>query len=409
LLLLVAWFGINLLQAIFTEIHEDEAYYAFWGEYLAWGYYDHPPMVALLNYLSALLFNGNLSVRFFTVLLQIFTLILVWKLLEEKEPTTKKVLLFFVLPASMIMFSAYGFFTTADAPLLLFSALFLWIYQRFLKDESWTNTLLLGLSMAGMVYSKYHAVLVVGLIVLSNLKLLTRYKFWLTGIFMAILLVPHLLWQISEGFPGFQYHLSDRSHGFVWKYFLIYIPNQLVVFNPLVFGAIFYVLFKHKPKDSFEKGLYFLIFGFFIFFFLMAFRGHVEPHWTVVCSIPMIVLLYRYSLLDKKLLRFVKYGITPFVILIFVIRIILATENKLSKQLHFSGKEAKYRTIEQIAGDRPVVFVGGSFQRPSLYHYFTKKETTVINANRLTQFDIWQFDQKWQNKDVFIYGDVKND
>jgi 4-amino-4-deoxy-L-arabinose transferase-like glycosyltransferase len=409
LLLLVAWFGINLLQAIFTEIHEDEAYYAFWGEHLAWGYYDHPPMVALLNYLSSLLFNGNLSVRFFTIFIQIFTLFFIWKTLDEKEPTIKKVLLFFVLPASMIMFSAYGFITTPDVPLLFFSALFLWIYQRFLKDESWNNVFLLGFAMAGMVYSKYHAVLIVGLIVLSNLKLLTRYKFWLAGIFTIILLIPHLLWHVANDFPGFDYHLSERSSGFVWKYFLIYIPNQLVVFNPLIFGAIFYVLFKYKPRDIFERGLYVLIFGFFIFFFVMAFRGHVEPHWTMVCSIPMIILLYRYSLQDQKLWRFVKYGITPFVILIFVMRIILATDNKLSKQLKFTGKENRYRAIEQVAGDYPVVFYGGSFQRPSLYHFFTKKETTLIKSHRKTQFDIWRFDQEWQGRRVFVIGDMNNE
>ena len=51
------WFLINLLQGIFTEIQEDEAYYALFGEHLAWGYYDHPPMVALMTFLSSVLFS----------------------------------------------------------------------------------------------------------------------------------------------------------------------------------------------------------------------------------------------------------------------------------------------------------------------------------------------------------------
>ncbi|MDR0437366.1 MAG: glycosyltransferase family 39 protein [Bacteroidales bacterium] len=407
MLLLICWLGINILQAIFTEIIDDESYYAFWGEHLAWGYYDHPPMVALLNYLSALLFNGNLSVRFFTVFIQLFTLLFIWKMLDEKKPTNQKVFSFFILSASMIMFSAYGFITTADAPLLFFAALFLWIYQRFLKEESWDNVFLLGLSMAGMMYSKYHAVLVIGLIVLSNLRLLTRYKFWLAGFFAIILLIPHLLWQISEGFPGFSYHLTTRGIGFVWKYFLIYLPNQLVVFNPLAFGAVFYILFKYKPRDVFERGLYALIFGFIGFFFVMAFRGHVEPHWTVAATIPMIVLLYRYSLRDRKLLRFVKYGIAPFVILIFVIRIILATDNKLSRNLHFSGKEAKFKALETLVGDTPVVFTG-NFQTPSMYRFFTKQETTLLGSitYRQTQFDIWKKELAWQGQPVFVIGHV---
>ncbi|MCL2683117.1 MAG: glycosyltransferase family 39 protein [Bacteroidales bacterium] len=407
LLLLAVWFGINILQAIFTEIIDDESYYAFWGEHLAWGYYDHPPMVGLITHVSALLLGGNLSVRFLTVLIQIFTLCLIWKLLNEKAPSTKKVWLFFVLSASMIMFSAYGFITTADAPLLFFAALFLWIYQRFLKEESWDNVFLLGLSMAGMMYSKYHAVLVIGLIVLSNLRLLTRYKFWLAGIFAIILLVPHLLWQISEGFPGFSYHLTTRGVGFVWKYFLIYWPNQLVVFNPLAFGAVLYILFKYKPRDVFERGLHVLILGFIGFFFVMAFRGHVEPHWTVAATIPMIVLLYKYSLRDRKLLRFVKYGIAPFVILVFVVRIILATDNNLSRTLNFAGKEAKFKALETLVGDLPVVFTG-NFQNPSMYRFFTKQETTLLSSltYRQTQFDIWQKELAWQGQPAFVIGYV---
>jgi len=60
LILLTVWFLINLLQAIFMEVMSDESYYALFGKYLAWGFYDHPPMVALLTRLSSILFNGNL-------------------------------------------------------------------------------------------------------------------------------------------------------------------------------------------------------------------------------------------------------------------------------------------------------------------------------------------------------------
>jgi len=408
LLLLLAWFGINILQTIFTEIIDDESYYAFWGEHLAWGYYDHPPLVGIITHISALLFSGNLSVRFLTILAQIITLCLIWMLCDEKTPSAKKVLLFFVFPASMIMFSVYGFITTPDVPLLLFTALFLWIYQHFLKEESWANTFLLGLSMAGMMYSKYHAVLIIGFIVISNFRLLSRYKFWIAGLLAIVLLIPHLLWHIKMDFPSFQYHLSARSSSFKWKYILIYLPNQLVVFNPLVVGATVYILFKYKPRDIFERGLYTLIIGFFVFFALMTFRGHVEPHWTVICSIPMIILLYRYSLQNKKLLRFVKYGIVPCVVLIFILRILFATDNSLTKRLDFAGKETRFKALESIAGDKPVVFTG-SFQKPSLYHFFTRKETSVLSAvnSRQTQFDIWQKELAWQGKPVFICSEVK--
>src|ERR1035437_8121137 len=105
---LTFWFLINLLQAIFTEITNDEAYYGLYGKYLSWGYFDHPPMIALMTRVSSILFSGNLSIRFMTVLLQIGTLLLTWKLLETTQLSKAKVINFFIIAASLVMFSAYG-------------------------------------------------------------------------------------------------------------------------------------------------------------------------------------------------------------------------------------------------------------------------------------------------------------
>src|SRR5687767_15204531 len=84
-ILLAAWFIINFLQAIFTEINADEAYYFLWGQYPAWGYFDHPPMVGWLTYVSSLFFGGNLGARFLTLVLHTGTLVLIWHQLENKK------------------------------------------------------------------------------------------------------------------------------------------------------------------------------------------------------------------------------------------------------------------------------------------------------------------------------------
>lgn len=80
------WFAINLLQGIFTEIQEDEAYYALYGEHLAWGYYDHPPMVGLMTFLSSIFFSGTLGVRFFTILASCLSLWVMWEIAQVPEP-----------------------------------------------------------------------------------------------------------------------------------------------------------------------------------------------------------------------------------------------------------------------------------------------------------------------------------
>ena len=467
---LFIWFVINLLQGIFTEIQEDEAYYALYGEHLAWGYFDHPPMVGLMTFLSSRLFNGILGVRFFTIIASCLSLLVMWKIanldcferglfesplpplkggratrqseVEVVEPvetptylkrpfdrlrglSPKNVLLFFTIACSIVLFNIYGFVTTPDASLILFSALFLLVYQRYLEEKTWSKALLMGVTMALMIYSKYHAFLFLGLIVLSNLKLLKDGKFYVACLLALALLTPHILWQVHTDFPSFKYHLMQRSEPFRWSYFLEYLPNQLLIFNPFTFGAVVYVLIRNKNRvlippaplkrgmgeaqqtsdEVFERGLRFILVGFFFFFWVMAFRGHVEPHWTIVCVIPAVVLLYRKALIDEKLRKYTKFFILPSLLLVLAFRVILMTP--LADRFGYHGKEKYYKAIEQVAGDRPVVS-RGSFQQPALYHYFTGKESSTLQSyyDRMTQYDLWQFDKEWIGKPVFVCGTV---
>ena len=444
------WFVINLLQGIFTEIQEDEAYYALYGEHLAWGYFDHPPMVGLMTYLSSIFFSGALGVRFFTIIASCLSLWVMWKVTQVPEPVEgqsiiqeidslrivesrgfadqvrndakkKEPVLFFVLAFSIIMFNIYGFVTTPDASLILFSALFLLVYQRYLENKSWKNALLMGLFMALMVYSKYHAFLLLGLIVLSNLKLLKDGKFWVACLMAMALLAPHIIWQVQADFPSLRYHLAGRNEAFRWSYFLEYLPNQLLIFNPFTLGAVVYVLCtdsRHRTTQRrkcfafdevndmhshlvFERGLKFILIGFFFFFWLTSFRGHVEPHWTIVCVIPIVVLVYRKALTDEKLKRYVKIAILPSLLLIVAMRILILTP--LSNRFGYHGKQNYYLAIEKVADDHPVVFQG-SFQEPALYHYFTGKESATLRSysDRKTQYDLWQFDKDWTDKQVFV-------
>ena len=401
--LLVTWFLINLLQAIFTEVFNDEAYYFMYAKYLAWGYFDHPPMIALWIRISSLFFNGLLGIRLMTVIMQLGTLYLTWKVLEGKDNEPNQPLLFFIIASSLWMFSAYGFISTPDAPLLFFTALFLFSYKTYLKDLSWKSVILLSLSMAGLIYSKYQAVLVIGFVVLSNLRLLKMYKFWLAGLVAILLLFPHIYWQFANNFPSLKYHLIDRSDGFRWKYVFEYIPNQLVVFNPLIFGAVIFVLIKYRPEDLFTKALNFLIIGFIGFFWVTSFRGHVEPQWTLSCSVPMIILLYNRISISDSLKKYVRRFVTPSLILLLLFRVFLVTNLPIVKSLELNGKEEKYEYIDSVANNLPVVFLS-SYQSPSLFTFFTGEESFPISTlnSRQTQFDIWQLEKKHQHKPAFV-------
>jgi 4-amino-4-deoxy-L-arabinose transferase-like glycosyltransferase len=65
---------LGLLQAYSTELFDDEAYYWVYAQFLDWGYFDHPPMIALLIKMGVSIFPGELGVRFFIVLMGVATI-----------------------------------------------------------------------------------------------------------------------------------------------------------------------------------------------------------------------------------------------------------------------------------------------------------------------------------------------
>lgn len=404
-ILIICWIAADFFQSILMEVHSDEAYYFLYGQNPAWGYYDHPPMVGWMTALGSLLCGDSaLGIRICTVLAHALTIIVIWSLTGVRNADRRQVSLFFITAASCIMFQVYGFMTTPDPWLLLFTALFFLAYKRFIEEESWSNTLLLALTMAGMLYSKYHGVLVILFTVLSYPRLIVKPKAWAAVAVTAVLMLPHLWWQAANDFPAVRYHLSARSSGFSFGDMLGYLPVQLVVFNPVTIYAFVRILIAaRRSRDQFEKTCRWQVAGFIAFFFLMTFKGHVEPQWTVAATIPLILIVYSYTLDSRKLQRLTWRWMLPTVGLTIAARILLLTP-LLPESLGFHGKKAQYEALADITGtDTPVVFCS-SFQNPSLFVFFNGGKSTALSSvtTRTTQFDIWRWEEEWIGQPVWM-------
>lgn len=402
-LLLIALFILNMLQATYTGVISDETYYALYGKYLSWGYFDHPPMVALMTRISSMLFPGALGVRFMTVVFRVLTVFITWKAIDDQQPDNRKVATFFMLAISVALFSILGVITTPDSALLLFTALFLFAYRQFLKEANWLHTIIMALAMAGLMYSKYQASLVIGLVVLSNVRLIFNRKFIISALVALFLFMPHLYWQYVHHFPTFRYHLVDRAGDFEWKYVLEYFPNLLVSYNPFIFWAVVLIIVRNVPVTHFERALQYIIVGLVVFFWVAATRGHVQPQWTAAISVPMIILVYNRIWQHDKLRHFIYITVLPTLAIMIIVRILLTGENELSELASVEKHRPKTEAISKAAGNLPVLFFG-SFQEASKYDYFTHKTafTLAFADGRRTQFDIWQFEKQYHNKPVFI-------
>jgi hypothetical protein len=410
LLFSLVWFVVNLVQAYFTEIHVDEAYYWVFSEFPDWGYFDHPPIIAMLVKLGYAIFPNELGVRLFPSLLGAGTIFFTYKLLP-REYREIRLFILVVSTVSLMHVNVAGFLALPDIPLAFFASLYFLVMKRYLSEDRLPQALLLGIIVALMMYSKYHAALILFFTLLADWRLLLRRTFWVIVVIAVILYIPHIIWQVKHDFVSFQYHLIGRNTSFQFRYIPEYLGNQLLVTGPFTGVLLLYLAFSRRTHDTFERMLKFILIGFFGFFLISSVRGHVEPHWTAAAFIPMLILAFmqlKGKLKIRKWLVILAYATIPVVVILrlyLIIDFLPFMPASITRTFH--QQDTWVRQIEEVAGDRPVVF-RNKFQYPSVYWFYSEKPAFTRNSMyyRRNQYDVWDMEHELRGKEVFLtaYG-----
>ena len=405
---LVIWFAINLLQSIFTELAHDEAYYWLFSQKLDWGYFDHPPMIALLIKMGYSLFANEFGVRLIPLLMGVCTIWILYLLVADKLSNLST---FLLVASSIVILQSHvgGFLAIPDLPVIFFSALFFLWYRKYLRNDTLYSAAIIGLITAAMLYSKYHGVLVIFFTLISNLKVLKRWTFYIIPVVTTIAMLPHLFWQIDNGFPTFEYHLVSRSSDYRFVYTLNYLLGQLLIAGPLIGIMLFYHAGKASVgKDEFLKAMRFNFIGFFVFFFFMSFKGHVEAHWTAIGFIPAVVLASVNLSKSVNGIRWLRRLFIPGLLMFLMIRLALVVEMvpakyNIGREFHNWDKWAQ--EVKKVAKDHKVVFYS-TFQRPAKYSFYTNGEFSCsINhvMYRKNQFDLWNYHDSIQGESIVLF------
>ena len=401
LILLAVLFVLNLLQASFTELIYDEAYYWYYAQDMAWGYFDHPPMVAVLIKLSSFLFDGELGVRFMSCVLSAGTYILLWLLMDNPKKKDY-VIHFFLLVFSFTLMNAYGFLTLPDTALLFFTALFLWLYKRFLITEGIITTVGLGLVMAALMYSKYHAVLVIFFVFLSNYKLIFNKKAWLAVVLALICYTPHFMWLYQNDFVSITFHLYERpNQAYKFDEFTLGFFLNIVVIVGLLFYWIYGALFKFKATDKFSKALIYLVYGILIFFFISSFNRRVQAQWTIAISIPLAVIAFNYLLNNAKSRKWMfRVGIVSVVLLLYA-RAWLIYQPLFPMFFETHGNKEWVNDLKTKSGGIPIVFEN-SYRRASKYEFYSGVKAISLNMfmYRKNQYSIDGSEERVRGKRI---------
>lgn len=395
---------INLIQGASTELIYDEAYYWYFAQNLAFGYFDHPPMMAFLIKIGMLFFKGELGVRLIATLLGSSTYLLLWSLIDspKKRQFTAH---FYVVVFSMALLNAYGFLILPDTPLLFFTAVYLSLYKKFLTQSTATNTLLLGLCMAALLYSKYNGVLIIVATIVANPSLVTQKRAWLATGIGVLAFSPHLWWLSQNNWVTISYHLFERPKspysftGSTLGYFL----NLMAVLG-FIFPWVYWALLKTKSASIFEKTLKSIVYTVLLFFFISSFKQSVQAQWVVVISIPLSILTYQY-LIEHPLFRkwFLRIALINMVCILYL-RLGMAWQPLLPFTYESHGNKAWVAALKEQALNRAVVFQN-SYQNASMYAFYSGMPSYSLNTvqYRKNQYSIDDSESKLQGeKVVFI-------
>ncbi len=389
LLFCISWFSLNLLQAIYSTLAHDEAYYWVWAQNLDWGFYEHPPMVAMFIKIGSTLLGGEVGVRLLTVITS--SLIIYWTYVHLVR---RGVWLYIVLVISVLMAHAGGVLTAPDTPLAFFTCLFYIFFKKYLDSDRWKVWLPLTLIVAAMMYSKYHGILIIGFCFLLNFKLLKRPSFWVITMGSLLIYSPHLFWLFSFGKGGLTYALNDRFQEHLeLRHFTEYLLGQILSFGPFIGIILLFAALFGKVQDAFEKTLRRLVILVLAFFLIWCFRGHINANWTAPLFIPILILSHRYILKRQKLKKVVFGLAIPSVLIILLVRAHLVfdfiplsrhdnRDNEFVDWTEYAGE------VDALAKDAPVLV--GSYQTASKLWFYRQKQTLPINdGDRKQQFYVW--------------------
>ncbi|OZA05819.1 MAG: glycosyl transferase, partial [Polynucleobacter sp. 24-46-87] len=306
---------VHLALGFSIEFSVDEAHYALYAKYLAWSYFDHPPLVGWVQWPLVSLSSSEGIIRLIPELLWIISAYLVYQLTLEVHHLIQgrnAGYLTTTLPSANLC-GLLAVLTIVAAPLPHVLAIGLlpdtlltpfslgimlmtirWLTKDSLSMLDWA---ILGILLGLSGLSKYTAAftaLALLLVFLVNPKKswIGQIGFWIAVLIALLLITPVLYWNWINDWMSFKYQIAHGSGGaWVWRKVGAFIGLQIACFGPLfivgLYGFVKHCL--HSQKVTLIPLLGFFFIPFLIFAALSG--GGSLPHWTTpawFCLAPFV-------------------------------------------------------------------------------------------------------------------------
>src|SRR6201996_5031381 len=428
---------LRLGAAAWTPITFDEAYYWMWSKHLAGGFYDHPPMMAVVIRAGTLIAGDNeLGVRLVSILLALPMSYAVYRAAVilfggQRVAATATILL------NVTLMAAVGtLIVTPDAPSLVTACFILFFLAKVLETGQGAYWLAVGAAVGLGLVSKY-TTLFFGAAILIWLLVVPKQRRWLLspwpylGAVVAFALFsPVIIWNAQHDWVSFLKQINGRAR--VQEFRLAYIgeliPTQIAFATPLVFilGAMgLHALARRRAGALPARVLFNVMFWTLTVYFVWhSLHARVEANWfapvypAFVIAAAVAAHQVRWDARWQRLSNFCLRWAAPTGILLFALLIVQANTGVLtgyrrdstvrSVGVGWRALAAQIEAVRARVGARCVL--APDYGTTSWLEFYLPKGTCVVQpTQRIRWVNMPEPDPEWLKGKLLYVDEVRGD
>lgn len=403
---------IRFSLAMLFPVTADESYYWLWSKHLSLSYVDHPPMVALINYLTTFGQANLVGLRLGVVIISTIVTLLLFYLTAElfgKKIAFFSILLFQLIPHFLIIWLTMF----VELPLVMFWTASLLIMAHIVKKQDGKLWYPLAVTIGLGYLSKYTMFLFWPCLALflflspDNRFWLKRKEPYLSLLLSLLFFLPVIIWNSQHQWVSFVFH-SGKVSGEVWgKNLILFIADQLVHFTPFLIFAL-YGIAKYSLRKTETKLLLCFSLPVILLFLAASLKVKVWAHWPSAGYIGLIPLAFVYMMdNNKSWQKFLNWNVI-FSLLVLSI-LFWASPGVLLHQKDYASN----KSLAEAFPSSLKVFSQTNVSSSLLEFYL--KRTTYLATGFLKigqpwgqkQYEIWGIPPLAKGESIIYYGEGK--
>jgi 4-amino-4-deoxy-L-arabinose transferase-like glycosyltransferase len=386
---ILLFFLFLLINSFFFVPDGDVFYYWRWGQQLALGYLDGPPLVAYFMRVLNTLFPTTLfSLNFYAVFTTLFTSYFIYGmtniLTDNKTISLTAVLLWIISFGSLRTLLVPG--GTYDNIEQLFWMASIYFVICYLKTQSNKNIYYTAICLGLLLLSKYSGViLLIGLLTFfvfyrSEQKIFKNKHFYFAIILTFTIFSPNLIWNANHQWRTFLFQLHAHLTNEAPFYAFLHLLRQFIryYFYPIIL-IIFFVIKHSSPIDKKSHKYWYLFLYIYVtlvlyWFFISFFTRPRISYLTAINA--LLAILLSYYLVKFQYVKTLWFTISIYLIVSFIL--LIKPDLTIDSRQRDWFLLKKLNELYIINNNQPII-IGGS-------GYGFLSELSFINSNPIVSY-----------------------